>query len=915
MIEKLLTLGPLGRTLALIFLLCVSLAAALQLPNLRVDRGDNSLIAADDPGWAPLRQTEKDFGAAQLVVIYLHSNMLWSTSTLLALQKASFDLQDAPGIIAVKSLLSSTSIRDKGDYVDAGPLVDVVPKSETELAALRDDALYSPIIRGNYLSDDGLASAITISYQPDPANPQHEIQIYEQIERLIAPLRAHFDVVFQLGWPRLNHEIDRGLTGDLVRIVPLALVILIVTVTAFLRAPSVIPIPLVTTAFTILWTLGFMALMGIPVTLLTAILPALIIVVGSVEVVHLISSYLDGIEPESSELRRHAVAYMARHVGVAVVITSSMNVLGFASNVVTSIPLIREFSIAAAFAMGANLVVTVLAMPLLLHLLGPRRNRVRVADGRPAGLIGCIIDVVEAVTNNHPRKVIFAFACVVALLGGQIGNLKVNNDPIAYFHPDHPFVHDMQRVHEDLAGLQTFSVSLRATTPGWFKTVQGLRAIADVQAVLDGQRLYDKTTSLADLMALMHQEMHKGDKNYHVVPVVQEDFSLYLSNMPRSEIASFVTEDFSSAQIIVRHNVGDSVQLNDAVRQLRAVVPAMLGERASFVIAGRNLMVNSAAESLIDGELQSLGVILIVIFALFSFLYTSFLAGLLALVPNVLPIVLNFGIMAWLGVPLNPGTAMVAAIAIGLAVDDTIHLMTRFAAESRRLVDEIAAVRATIRGEAVPVLTTAIALALGFAAFGLSEFRIIAEFGLLAAGTMIYAAVSDLLLMPILLRHLRLATLWDIIALQVDRAVLAQCPLFANMSQYQVKKLILLSDVVEFKEGQTLFTQGEVSAGMMVILRGSVSVSIAKDQTRLTIDTGSAGDIFGEIGFTGPSTPRTATITALGPVTAVRLDATRTIRGLRFYPSIATLLFRNISQVLGGRLLESHQRLLKQKNQ
>ena len=314
---------------------------------------------------------------------------------------------------------------------------------------------------------------------------------------------------------------------------------------------------------------------------------------------------------------------------------------------------------------------------------------------------------------------------------------------------------------------------------------------------------------------------------------------------------------------------------------------------------------------MINGELQSLALMLAVIFALFSFLYTSWMAGLLALVPNIIPIVLNFGVMSYLGVPLNPGTAMVAAIAIGLAVDDTIHLMTRFGTESRQRVDEAAAVRATIRGEAVPVLTTAVALALGFAVFGLSDFRIVAEFGLLAAGTMVYAAISDLLLMPILLKHLRLATVWDIVALKVAPAVLTDCPLFADMSPYQIKKLILLSDVVEFPIGHVLLKQGEQSSGMFVLLKGTVDVEIEKPGKIKHIDKGKAGDVFGEIGFADSGIPRTATITATSTVTAVQFDAARARKGLRFYPGIAIHLFQNISRVLGTRLAESHKRLLR----
>lgn len=909
--EKLFALGPRGRWLMGLLLVLGSVLAASQLPNLRIDRSDEKLVGPDAAGWPELRAMERDFGADHGVMIYLRADDLWTEDRLKAIQSLGFALEEIPGVSSVKTLLDATNIRDKGDYVDAGPLIDIVPTDPAPLAQARDDALYSPLIRELYISPDGNATALSLSYASKPEDPAHELSMHAAIEAELAKVRPLFNNVFQLGWPRLSHEIDRGLVSDLKLLTPLALLILIGTVTFFLRSPRVIPIPLVTAGITILWTLGFMAAVDIPITLLTAILPALIIVVGSVEDVHLTSSYLEGLPAAGNDVRLRAVAHMAHHVGPAILITSFTTVLGFASNVITEIPMIREFSLAAAFAMAANLVVTVAAMPIMLHGFGPLRNPLRTAEDMPRGFIGWVVRGVEVLTERHPAKVIVTFVAVLATAGTGIVNLKVNNDPMTYFHTRHAFVRDATTVHEELAGLKSFGVVLRAKDKGWFKTVEGLQTLARVQAVVAAEPLYDKTLSLADLMALMHQEMHKGDRAFNTVPDTQEDFDLYLSSMPRSELESFVTEDFSVAQIKVRHDVSDSGQLNAAVDGLIEVLPALLGDRAEFAVTAKDLMINRAAESLIEGEFYSLALILGVIFCLFSFLYTSWHAGILALIPNLVPIVLNFGVMSYLGVPLNPGTAMVAAIAIGLAVDDTIHLMTRFGTESRLKVDERAAVRATIRGEAVPVLTTAVALAFGFAVFGLSGFRIVAEFGLLAAGTMVYAAFSDLLLMPILLKHLRLATVWDIVNLRVDEAVLHHCPLFRGMTPYQVKKIILLSDMVSFEERHCLVRQGENSSGMYVLLTGTVDVVIERDGARMVVDRGKPGDLFGEIGFTAKDVARTATIIATSPVTAIRLDAERAQRGMRFYPTLAIKLFRNISRVLGARLITSHERLLR----
>ncbi len=910
MIERLLAADLRGRLLALAVLVVLSVLAGLKLPDLKIDRSDDRLISTDDPGWPAFARMQSQFGAEQSVIIYLRARDLWTEARLKQLQDLTYALEDTPEILSVTSLLTATNIRDKGDYVDAGPLATIVPKDQQRIDELRSDAQYSPIMRRNYISADGLATAINLSYAPSADDPRYDLHMFELIESHLEPLRDDFDSVFQLGQPRLNVEIDRGLGKDLRDLTPISLAILVIVITIFLRSLRVIPIPLITAGISVLWTLGFMAAVDIPITLLTAMIPALIIVIGSVEDVHLIASYLEGLDDDPVERRRRAVRHMARHVGLPVLITSLTTAIGFAANVITEIPLIFEFAIASAFAMIANLVVTVLAVPILLHLLGPQKSPIAVHSGMPGGVIGMVVRTVEFAGEKAPRVVLAGTAVILVWFGSYAFDIYVNNDPLSYFPPDHGFVRDAHTVHDDLAGLQVFSVTLTAREKDYFRTSAGLKKVSAVQSLLDNQGLYDKTISLATLMSLMHQEFNAGNQRFYRITDEQDELDLYLMTLTRDDLKSFVTDDYRTARITVRHNVTDSVRLNDAVDEMRELLPTVVGDAVEIAFTGKNLMANRAAASLMGGQVSSLILILTIIFILFSVLYTSWLAGLLALVPNLIPIGLNFGLMGFLGVPLNPGTAMVAAIAIGVAVDDTIHLMTRFGTESKRHVDELDAVRATVRGEAIPIVSTSIALALGFGALAWSNFSIVAQFGLLAATTMLYAAVADLLIMPILLRHLRLATVWDIVALQLDRDVLVKCPLFQGMSQFDVKKVVVLSDIEEFEPGATIIEQGTVSRGMYVVLKGYGDVSIQRDDLNLNIDEIGPGDIVGEIGFSGIGVERTATVTAREPMAVVRLDADGARKGLRFYPRIAARLHQNISNILGARLLESHQRLM-----
>jgi predicted RND superfamily exporter protein len=914
MIRRLLTVGWKGQIVSLLILVLLSLVAWQQITYLQVDRSDDKLISPSDPGWLDLRRMEKDFGVEESALIYIRDADLWTTERLLQLQQLTFDLEDTAQITSVSSVLSATNIRDKGDYVVAERLVHIVPTSVDGIAEIKSDALYSPIMRHSVISDDAQSTTISFGYRGDTEAKNLNAEIYVIVEALIEPLRNDFDVILQLGTPRLEKEIDTGLVNDLKTLIPAAVLIMIVTIAVFLKSLRTIPIPLITAGISILWTLGFMATAGIPLTLLTAMVPALIIVIGSTEDVHMIAAYLDGLAPEGrakskTANRRLAVKHMARRVSVPILITSLTTAVGFFANTVSEIPLIREFALVSAFAMIANLIVTVLALPLQLTLFGPKVSRLSAEDQALTGAVGGIVRFVERVTDQYPMLIVVAFAGLLIIFGMRIPDVRVNNDPLSYFQPDHPFIVDANQLADQLSALQIFSLTLNSPIPEYFNTLEGVSKIAAAQALLDSQALYDKTQSFADIVKIMHQEMHQGDTAFFNVPTDQKDLDLYIQTFSRDDIESFVTEDYSRARIVVRHNVPNSLELNQNLDALQTQLRGVLGEGVDFALTGKNLMVNRAAEQLISGQLSSLLLVLTIIFLLFSILYTSVLAGLLSLVPNVIPVMLSFGAMGMLGVPLNPATAMVAAIVIGIAVDDTIHLMTRFGVESRRHLTESEATRATIRGQALPIISTSLALAFGFSVLGFSSFSVVAQFGLLAAAAMIYAMFADLLLMPILLRRLRLATVWDIIALKLDRKMLIKCLLFQGMSPYQIKKVALLSHMQDFEEGEIIIKHGEHSSGMYVLLKGSAQIQFDKDNLTLDIDALKPGDVFGEIGFSGGDVERIASVVAMEPVSVVRLDASSTQKGLRFYPRLAARLHRNIGVILGMRLVESHNRL------
>ena len=246
---------------------------------------------------------------------------------------------------------------------------------------------------------------------------------------------------------------------------------------------------------------------------------------------------------------------------------------------------------------------------------------------------------------------------------------------------------------------------------------------------------------------------------------------------------------------------------------------------------------------------------------------------------------------------------MVAVIAVGIAIDGTIHLLARYNELCRSTSDYQGAVNEAVKEVAPPLIVSSIALALGFGILLFSNFTVVAQFGALAAATMLISIFANLLITPIIMARIRLVGLYQIISMQVDEAVLDQSPLFKGMTRYQRRKAILISELHDFKPGEKLVEQGTIGRSMYMILDGKANVVRRDGEVERILAELPAGQIIGEVGYIQPI-ERTADVTATTPVSALRFDYERMQKDLKFFPNIVAQLNFNISAILGGRLAD-----------
>lgn len=618
---------------------------------------------------------------------------------------------------------------------------------------------------------------------------------------------------------------------------------------------------------------------------------------------------------------------MVRHLGLPLILTTVTTVLGFASNSVADMALVRDFAFSASVAIAANGVITLLLVPLMLTVFGPLRSRLHVPAAPDAklpgaahegaqtpmdqhdlrGVLGAILRFCRAAAG-YPKTVIGLAVLVTVVCGSLALQTKVSNDPISNFRDDHPLVRDVNRLADDLSGMEFFYINLASSEPDAFRQPENLQRLAEIKEYILQDGRFDTALSIADHLSMVNREFHGGNPEMMRVPETSDLVNQYLLFFQRSDLESYISADFKRANMIVRHNIHDSHDLKQAIADLDARVREIAGPDLRVQLVGQNLMINNAAEDLITAQVQSVGLLLIAIFIMMSLVYTSTIGGLLSLAPNIVPITTVFGIMGLFDIPLNPGTATVAVIAIGIAIDDTIHLLSTYAQESRKTADRLVAVRRTVTHQAVPAISTSVALAAGFLVLMWSNFTILGQFGMLAAIAMVAALIADLILTPVLMSYVRLAGLYEILSLKVGRDVLARSPLFADMTPYQIRKAILLSEMVPFQAGDRLVEQGSTGQDMYLIIQGEVRVSIDHQGRSTTLATLGEGAVLGEVGFVRKQ-ERTANVDAISDGEMLVFNAERVARNMMLYPHIAKKLNLNIARILGERLAETSSRL------
>jgi len=892
---------------AVVLTLLLTLALGAQLPRLRIDESAEGLMVERDPARAFYEQARQRFGSDNLTVVLVKADDVFTPAALTAVRRLSDGLERVAGVSRVESLTTTRNIKGEGDALTTDPLVGaVIPTAPAELARLRADALGSRVLVGNLVAADGRATALVVYADARPGETAFNRRFTTDVDALVARETRPGLTIYQVGAPMTKATYAQYLKADQRTIIPLSTVVLIVTLFLAVRTLQGVVIPVVTAVVSIVWSLGLMAVTGIPLTILTAIIPSLMLAIGFTEDVHMISEYHHRLEHGDDKLT--ALRTMLGESAMPILVTTATTVLGFGSLITTDITMLIQFGYASAMALTANYVVTMLLLPPMLRWWAvPRRlRRAALVDESPHGGIPRLMQRLGEFNLRWRVPILVAWgALTLASLAGWL-TLRVNTDLISFFPERSAIRQRVADLSRSLAGGLAFYVVVDTGHDDGIKNPAVLRRIAGLQDHLAATGRVDKTVSVADYVRKMHREMHGGDPAFETIPETSDQVAQYLLMLEGRELEKFVDFKAAAANIVVRHHLTGSGDLSALLRDIERHVARDFPPTVIVRATGEEVLFNNASDYMAVNELTSFSSTFVIIGVIHALLFMSLKAGILSLIPNVVPILMLYGFMGLVGIPLNTSTAMIATVAIGIAVDDTVHHMVTYSRQLNELHDQRRAMFETLRIEGRPIIYVSIALAAGFLTLVASNFVATVYFGVLAAFVMLVAMLAELTLTPILMVSIPLLTVWDMVRLRMSGDV-RRAPLFAGLSRWEARKVVLLGGLHEYEAGAPVIVKGEIGTEMYMVVTGRIRVfDPLPDGRERTLTALGPGGVIGEIGVLTQQV-RSASVVAEARSELLRLDLAALERVRKWSPYTSAKLFRNIARMLGERLREATQ--------
>jgi hypothetical protein len=709
-----------------------------QFRNLHINADIISSLPDDDPVARLYKDIGAEFGGNDMGMIVLETDKVFSVEVFEHIRQITDSIRYMQGVSTVTSLTNIIDIKSSEWGIEIGKLVDEYdfPQTQAELDSLKEYVLSKEMYKGAIVSEDGTAAAIMFTLLPQADNQAVAEEIKSKIERLQLPGKLYFG-----GLPMMMIDINDLIISDIVWLIPFVFCVIAVILLISFRSFRGILLPLLTAGLSVIWTIGLMVVTGYELTIISNIIPVVLLAVGSAYTIHALNS----INHIYLHDRKQALIRAMVYVTIPVILAALTTSIGFISFVFGAyLTMIKDFGIFAAVGTLIALLLSIFFIPALISAFSMYRKQPQTEENKQTILTHKILLPLTELLFKHPNYTFAGWVVILLLFIIGIFQLKTSVNIADYFKKDNP-----TRIAEDVMQ-QKFGGSLPVFVvfTGDMQSPEVLHMMMKTQHFMKQDNNVKVAQSVADLIEQMNDAMGEGKK----IPDDKAKIEQLWFLLDGQEIMSqLVNDDLSKGIIQSKFASVDSKDIEAFTERMNRFISENQNDNYQIELTGMPSIYVKLNSSLINSQYKSLFIAIVLVILIVGAILRSASKGIFAAVPIIATIVVLFGFMGLTGIPLDIATVLVASIALGIGIDYSIHVITGFNNHLLEKMDAEKSIESVILLSGKAIVINVLSVSAGFLVLLFSQIVPLQNFGLLVAISMFGSGFGALTLLPVIL--------------------------------------------------------------------------------------------------------------------------------------------------------------------
>ncbi len=752
-----------NRILILLGVVGFTVFLALQWKNMRFSNTEANILPDDHPASVQYNAFTKIFGEeGNAIVLAIKDSALFTPKNFNRWNTLSKQLEAFPEIDYVISLENLKELIKDNDTqtFSMEPLIAAPPKTKSEIDSLTnhlfnelpfyDNLVYNPktgtIQTVVYLDKDIMNTAVRNEF------------ILNDLAELVDDFEQETNMDVRVsGMPYIRTWNTKSIVDEIGLFIVGALLVTSIIFFFFFRSFRATFISMCVVIIGVMWAFGILGLLKYEITILTALIPPLIIVIGIPNCIFLINKYQQEVKKHGNQAL--SLQRVISKIGNATLMTNITTASGFATFIILDSDLLREFGIVASINIIGIFILSLLIIPIVYSFMPlPKTKHLKHLNKK---WMDIFVNWMENIVRNHRIAVYITTVAVLVLSIIGIYQMRITGSRIEDLPKKSHFYKDIQFFEAEFDGIMPMEIVVDTKRKNGVVKPATLKRMDRLGTVIDEIPELSRPISIVDLVKYSKQAFYNGIPKYYQLPTSQEN-TFIMNAVQKSStegtdlLQSFVDSTGQTARLTTYMRDVKIDRMEEIEKDLQeAITKEFPSERYDVFMTGKALLFLKGTKYLVKNLLLSLALAIGLISLFMAYLFRSFKMVIISLVPNLLPLVITAGVMGYLGVPIKPSTILVFSIAFGISVDDTIHFLAKYRQELTAHRWHIKrSVYAALRETGVSMFYTSIVLFFGFSVFIISSFGGTKALGGLVSATLLFAMLSNLILLPSLLLSL-----------------------------------------------------------------------------------------------------------------------------------------------------------------